>query len=69
LWNEAEKAERHPRAQIAERIIIALPHELSLEQNQWLLQDHIRDFTRQGRVVQAAIHPPDPTGATSMRTC
>jgi MobA/MobL family len=59
FWNAAEKAERHPNAQIAERVIIALPHELTLQQNIWLLQDHIRDFTRQGRVVHVAIHAPE----------
>jgi hypothetical protein len=58
-----------PRVQLAERIIIALPRELSVEQNRWLLQDHTRDFTRQSRVVQVAIHPPDHDVAISMRTC
>ena len=46
-------------AQIAERVIIALPKELTLEQSRWALQDHIREFTRQGRVVQVAIHSPE----------
>jgi hypothetical protein len=59
FWNRLEAFEKHPRAQIAERIIIALPHELTLEQNTWLIQDHIREFTRQGRVVQVAIHAPE----------
>jgi hypothetical protein len=62
FWNEAERAENHPRAQLAESVIIGLPHELSLQQNVWLLQDHIREFTRQGRVVQLAIHAPDRAG-------
>lgn len=59
FWNRLEQFEKHPRAQLAERIIIALPHELTLEQNTWLIQDHIREFTRQGRVVQVAIHAPE----------
>ncbi|MGH8296002.1 MAG: MobA/MobL family protein [Steroidobacteraceae bacterium] len=62
FWNEAERAEKHPRAQLAESVIIGLPHELSLQQNVWVLQDHIREFTRQGRVVQLAIHAPDRAG-------
>jgi hypothetical protein len=62
FWNEAERAEKHPRAQLAESVIIGLPHELSLQQNVWVLQDHIREFTRQGRVVQLAIHAPDREG-------
>jgi hypothetical protein len=56
FWNRAEAAEKRRDAQIAEKFIIALPKELSVEQNVWLLQDHIRDFTRAGRVVQVAIH-------------
>jgi hypothetical protein len=59
FWSRAEIAERRNDAQIAERIIIALPTELTLEQNIWLLQDHIKEFTRQGRVVQVAIHAPE----------
>jgi hypothetical protein len=59
FWSRAELAERQPQAQIAERIIIALPHELTLKQNVWLLQDHVKEFTRQGRVVQVAIHAPE----------
>ena len=59
FWSRAELAERRLDAQIAERIIIALPHELTLQQNIWLLQDHVKEFTRQGRVVQVAIHAPE----------
>jgi len=56
FWNRLEAFERRRDAQIAEKFIVALPAELSLEQNVHALQDHIRDFTRQGRVVQVAIH-------------
>ena len=59
FWNAAEVAEKRKDAQIAERVIIALPKELTLEQSRWALQDHIREFTRQGRVVQVAIHSPE----------
>jgi MobA/MobL family len=59
FWNAAEAAERRSDAQVAERIIIGLPHELTLEQAVWALQDHVREFTRQGRVVQVAIHSAD----------
>jgi hypothetical protein len=62
FWNRAEAAEKHPRAQIAEKYIIALPHELNLQQNVWAIQDHLREFTREGRVVQLAIHAPDRGG-------
>ncbi len=59
FWSRAELAERRQDAQIAERIIIALPHELTLEQNIWLMQDHVKEFTRQSRVCQVAIHAPE----------
>ena len=59
ILSRAELAERRQDAQIAERIIIALPSELTLKQNIWLLQDHVKEFTRQGRVVQVAIHAPE----------
>jgi MobA/MobL family len=59
FWNRLEVFEKRLDAQLAERIIIALPHELTLQQNIWLLQDHVKEFTRQGRVVQVAIHAPE----------
>jgi hypothetical protein len=67
FWSRAELAERQQNAQLAERIIIALPHELSLQQNIWLLQDHVKEFTRQGRVVQVAIHEPEHSGPGAER--
>jgi MobA/MobL family len=60
FWNRAEAAERRSDAQIAERVIIALPHEMTVEQARWAVQDHVREFTREGRVVQVAIHSPEP---------
>ena len=59
FWSRAELAERRQDAQIAERIIIALPHELTLEQNIRLMQDHAQEFTKAGRVCQVAIHAPE----------
>lgn len=59
FWNRAEAAEKRRDAQIAERMIIALPHELTLEQNVYLVQDYIKKFTRDGRAVQVAIHPSE----------
>ena len=47
FWNAAEGAEKRKDAQIAERVIIALPKELTLEQSRRALQDHIREFTRE----------------------
>ena len=59
FWNALELFEKRKDAQIALPLDIAMPHELTLQQNIWLAQDMIRDFTRQGYVVLAAIHPPD----------
>jgi hypothetical protein len=60
FWGKAELAERRQDAHLAERFIIALPHELTVQQNVWLLQDFITAaFVRQGRVVQVAIHAPE----------
>jgi len=60
FWNALELFEKRKDAQIALPLDIALPHELTLQQNVWLAQDYIREaFTRQGYVVLAAIHPPD----------
>jgi len=55
IWHEAAKGERQHNGQVAEHFIVNLPHELTLEQNIWLAQDHIREFTRDERLVQAAI--------------
>jgi hypothetical protein len=60
FWNRLEQFEKHERAQIAVPIDIALPHELTLDQNRTLIQDHIRErFVRKGFVVQLAIHEPE----------
>lgn len=60
LWNHVEAFEKRRDAQLAKVFDIALPHELSLEQNRRLLQDWIREnFTRKGLVADAVIHGPD----------
>ena len=60
FWNALELFEKRRDAQIALPLDIALPHEMTQQQNIWLAQDYIREnFTRQGYVVLAAIHPPD----------
>lgn len=63
LWNAAEKAEKRKDAQLARRVILALPHELTPEQQQHLLKDFIREnFVRKGLAVDASIHKPDAEG-------
>jgi hypothetical protein len=63
LWNNVERVERYKTAQLSRDFTIALPHELSLEENKRLLTDFIRDnFSRKGYVADAAIHRPDTSG-------
>jgi len=69
LWNAAEKAEdqhnktRAKSAITARHIELALPHELTLEQNKRLVVDFVRDnFTRKGFVADINIHSADRDG-------
>lgn len=59
LWNHAEAAEKRQDAQLARNFQIDLPHELTEEQNRYLVQDFVREnFTRKGFAVDVAIHRP-----------
>ena len=63
LWSHVEEFERRKDAQLARRFIIALPHELTTEQNRYVLQDWVREnFTRKGLIADAAIHAPGAEG-------
>ncbi|CAK9252638.1 unnamed protein product [Sphagnum jensenii] len=67
LWRRLEaredKSTRRADAILAHNIDIALPHELTLEQNIFLAKDYVREqFTRKGYAVDWAIHSPDPRG-------
>jgi hypothetical protein len=63
LWNSVEHSERRKDAQVARDYKIALPCELTPEQNRWLVQDFVREnFTRKGYVADVAIHAPDAHG-------
>lgn len=69
LWRRLEAREdrstRHATAILAHNFNIALPHELTLEQNIFLARDFVREqFTRKGYAVDWAIHSPDPRGDT-----
>ncbi len=60
LWNHAERAEKRKDAQLAREIEIALPHELTPQQREWLVKDFAREaFVRKGYAVDIAIHAPD----------
>jgi hypothetical protein len=60
LWNRVEAFEKRKDAQLAREIEIALPHELTDTQREWLVKDFVREqFTRKGYAVDVAIHAPD----------
>jgi hypothetical protein len=60
LWNEADRAEKRKDATLAREVVIALPHELTDDQRQWLVSDFVREaFVRRGLVADVAIHAPD----------
>jgi hypothetical protein len=63
LWNEVERKEdasnRAASAQLAREVVIALPHELSAQQREWLVKDFVQEqFTRKGMVADVNIHAP-----------
>jgi len=63
LWNAIEKAESRKNSQLARRIILALPHELTPEQREHLLKDYVREnFTRKGLAADVNVHKPDKRG-------
>jgi hypothetical protein len=63
LWNHVEAFERRSDAQLAKSFDIALPHELTLEQNRFAIQDWVRDnFMRKGLIADVAIHAPGVEG-------
>src|SRR5207302_1269787 len=62
LWNHVEAFERRSDAQLCRSFDIALPHELTIEQNRRALQDWVRDnSSRKG--FRADARPPDTGGA------
>jgi MobA/MobL family len=62
LWNHVEAFEKHRRAILAREFVIALPHELTLEQSRRAVQDWVRDnFTRKGLIADVTIHATSAT--------
>lgn len=67
LWRRLEaredKSTRRSNARLAHNFNIALPHELTLEQNIFLARDFVREqFNRKGYAVDWALHSSDPRG-------
>ncbi len=60
LWNAVEKAEPHPKAQLAYSFDIALQNEFSMEENIALARQFLSDeFVSRGMIVDFAVHQPD----------
>ena len=66
LWNAVDASEDSPNAQTARRLIIALPKELTLEQNIELIRLYCQTtFVDKGMIADIAVHfdhkdPPNP---------
>ena len=57
LWNEVERAEKDSRAQLAREYEIALPRELSREEQIQLVRDFVQEnFVKNGMCADIAIH-------------
>ena len=60
LWNEVEKIEKHPKAQLAYSFDIALQNEFTREENMVLARQFLQDeFVSRGMIVDYAIHEKD----------
>lgn len=60
LWNEVEKAEKAKNAQLAREFTVALPVELSKQQQKELLRHFVQEiFVDEGMVADVAIHRDD----------
>ena len=58
-----EKAEEHPKAQLAYSYDIALQHELSMEDNIALARRFLQEqFVSRGMICDFSVHLPDPKG-------
>lgn len=65
LWNEVQKVEKKSDAQLAREIEVALPVELSREEQITLLQNYIAEnFTSAGMCADMAIHEKHVDGKT-----
>lgn len=57
LWNEVERCEKRKDAQLARELVIALPKELTLQQNIELIKEYIQsDFVDKGMIADICVH-------------
>lgn len=63
LWNSVELNEKAINSQLARNFIIALPKELSLEENKELIREFIQEnFVSKGMIADLAIHQGNDEG-------
>ena len=63
LWNAVEKAEPHPKAQLAYSFDIALQNEFSMQENIELARQFLLEqFVSRGMVCDFSVHQPDKNG-------
>lgn len=61
VWNSVEAAEPNWNSQLARRMKIALPRELTIEQNIALVREYCqKEFTDKGMIADVCVHDPDP---------
>lgn len=57
LWNEVEKVEKNWNSRLAREVLVALPRELSNEDQKSLLVEYVKEnFTDNGMVADVSIH-------------
>ena len=62
LWNAVEMAERSSVCRLAREVQVALPLELTMEENIALVQQYVqKNFVSQGMCADIAIHSPPKT--------
>ncbi|MBQ8617110.1 MAG: MobA/MobL family protein [Clostridia bacterium] len=63
LWNAVEDAEKSKDSRLAREFVVALPRELSPDQQIVLLTEYIQQqFVADGMCADVGIHDPDPPG-------
>ena len=63
LWNEVERIEKHPKAQLCYNFNFSLQNELSYEENYETVKQFIQEnFISRGMIVDFAIHNPEKDG-------
>ena len=61
LWNAVESKEKRIDSQLAKEVMVALPAELSLEQNKDLVKDFVQQaFVGKGMIADVNIHNDNP---------